>query len=591
MSRRITLLLAVVVVLHCVLHGGSAGAQQPAPAGPRPPARARPAVDPLSASIQGRVTTADSGAPIRRAEVRAMSDRSVSRLVTTDGDGRFDLRDLPAGEYRLTASKSGFVSLTFGQRRPFEAAEVIALEQGQRVMVAFALPRAGVIAGRILDDTGEPLAQARVQALRARMVEGRRRLQPAGLVDLTDDTGAFRLYGLAPGDYFVSATARETAEPVSQGDTTGWSFKSTLTNYYPGTVSLAEAQPIQVGVGSEMRADMQVGPTRGALVAGIVLDSSGAPAGDAQISLQSEIVSMGVSAMLSGPPPLMVSAHTAPDGTFTFPDVPPGPYVLQASVSPDLAYLLAMSKAAESGAPPGPAIEMLRAGEQAVLPLVVSAADLTGLTITTGSGGTIEGTFARDDGVTQPLPTNLRVDSRVGIGNVSRMTQASTTFRLMGLIAPVRLEVSELPEGWTVKAIVVDGVDMTDQPIEVRNGRTAQVRILLTDRATEVTGAVAPPSFRDAAERRRDHTIVVFPADRAKWTYPSRYLRTTRADAQGAFRITGLPPERYLAVAVDYLEDGEGTDADFLERVLERATTFSLDEGERKTVSLTLLAR
>src|SRR5687768_1431236 len=367
MRQHVTFLLVTILAAHTAL----ATAQAPTRPVPRPAARPRPAVDPLSASIQGRVTAADTGAPIRRAEVRAISDRGTSRLVTTDGDGRFELRNLPAGEYRLTASKSGFVPLTFGQRRPFEAAELIVLEQDQRVTATLALPRAGAIAGRILDDSGEPLEQTRVQALRVRMVEGRKRLQPAGPVDLTDDTGAFRLYGLAPGNYYVSATPREPTEPLSRPDSPGWAFRSTLTNYYPGTVSLGEAQPITVGVGGEARADMQLGPTRGVLVAGIVLDSKGAPAGDAQISLQSQIVSMGVSAVLSGPPPLMVSTHAEPDGTFTLPNVPPGPYMLQASISPALSF-----------AGPGN-IEMTRAGEHALRLVVVGGGDVSGLTITT----------------------------------------------------------------------------------------------------------------------------------------------------------------------------------------------------------------
>ena len=561
-------------------------AQILAPAGPQPPTRARPAVDPLTASIQGRVTAADTGAPIRRAEVRAMNERSVNRLVTTDGDGRFELRNLPAGEYRLTASKSGFVSLTFGQRRPFEAVEVIALEPDQKVTASMALPRAGAITGRIVDNSGEPLEQARVQALRVRTVEGHKRLQPTGPVDLTDDTGAFRLYGLAPGDYFVSATPREPAEPISPADATGWAFKSTLTNYYPGTANLAEALPITVGVSGEARADMQLGPTRGVLVAGIVLDSKGAPAGDAQISLQSEVVSMGVSAVLSGPPPLMVSAHAAPDGTFALPDVPPGPYLLQANVPPDVEYLRGMAKAAASGAAPAGFV-MVDPGEHAAVPLVVGAADLTGVTITTSAGGTIEGSFVRDAGVTQPVPTGLGVESRSVVGNSMRMNQGPSTFRLMGLTTPVRLQVTQLPESWAVKSILVDGVDMVDQPIEVKNGRTASVRIVLTDRVTELTGTVATPSSADGRERRRDRTVVVFSAEPAKWTSPSRYLRIVRADERGAFRLAGLPgDERYLAVALDYLEDGEGTDPEFLERMRERATSFSLSEGERKAIAL-----
>src|SRR5688572_27770773 len=299
MPRHLTLLLAFLIAANSVLLAG----QRSAGPGPRQPARAPAAVDPLTASIQGRVISADTGAPVRRAEVRALNDRGSSRLATTDGDGRFELRDLPAGEYRVTASKSGYVSLAYGQRRPFEAAEPITLEQGEKAAAIFLLPRAGAIAGRIVDESGEPLAQARVQALRARMVEGRRRLQPAGPADVTDDTGAFRLYGLAPGDYYVSAIAREV-ERTPPGSATGWSVRSTMTTYYPGTVSLQEAQRITVGVSSESRADMQLGPIRAATVSGIVLGADGRPAGDAQITLQSDIVSIGVSAIVAGVPPL-----------------------------------------------------------------------------------------------------------------------------------------------------------------------------------------------------------------------------------------------------------------------------------------------
>jgi hypothetical protein len=569
--RYATILLAAAVAVQAA----STAAQQRAP-GPRAAARPRASVDPLSASIQGRVTAADTGAPLRRAEVRAMSERSVNRLVTTDGNGQFELRDLPAGEYRLTVSKSGFVSLAYGQRQPFEAAEVIALEQGQRVSATMALPRAGAIAGRIIDEYGEPLAQTRVQALRARTVEGRRRLQPAGPVDLTDDTGAFRLYGLAPGDYYVSATPRQPPDPIADAV-----LKSTMTSYYPGTASLEDAQRITVGVGGESRADMQLGPIRGALVAGIIFSSDGQPAGDAQISLRSEIVSMGVSAVLAGPPPLSVSAHSAPDGTFAMPGVPPGPYVLQVSLSPDLVA---------TGKPEEP-FRMVKAGEHASVPVMVSGGDVTGLAVTTGTGGTIEGTFARDTGVAQPLPTGLEVTAVLTSGGPSMINHSPGTFRLTGLTTPMRLRVSELPDGWMVKAILVDGIDMTDQPIDVRNGRTASARIVLTDRVTEIAGTVVPSSPGDE-RRRRDHSVVVFPADAAKWTFPSRYLRTVRADEQGAFRIRGLPgDERYLAIAVNYLEEGEGSDAEFLERMRDRATTFSLNEGERASVDLRLIER
>jgi len=85
---------------------------------------------------------------------------------------------------------------------------------------------------------------------------------------------------------------------------------------------------------------------------------------------------------------------------------------------------------------------------------------------------------------------------------------------------------------------------------------------------------------------------VLFPEDAAQWVFPSRRVRMVRVDQTGVFRAQSLPPgERYLAVAVDYLEQGEFQDPLFLERMRGRATAFSLTDGENKNVDLTLVER
>ena len=119
-------------------------------------------VDSMTAIISGKVMTADTGTPIRGAEVRLSSDGHFSRLVTTEGDGRFELRDLPTGEYKLIVSRTGFITMQYGQRRPFEASSSITLAEGGRVEANVALIRGGVIYGRVLDQFGEPLAGTRV---------------------------------------------------------------------------------------------------------------------------------------------------------------------------------------------------------------------------------------------------------------------------------------------------------------------------------------------------------------------------------------------------------------------------------------------
>ena len=147
-----------------------------------------------TAVLRGTVVAADSGAPLRKADVRVFGSAGQgSRQATTDDQGRFELRELVGGRYTLTASKGGFIALQYGQRRPAGRGTPIDLAAGQMLdKITLALPRGGVIAGRITDEAGEPAIGAQVQVLRYAFGRGGRRLQPAGRGDATDDQGSFR---------------------------------------------------------------------------------------------------------------------------------------------------------------------------------------------------------------------------------------------------------------------------------------------------------------------------------------------------------------------------------------------------------------
>src|SRR5688572_19006698 len=205
------------------------GATQPGPPVPRgamPPRDGAAAAVPTgTARIRGRVVAADNGAPLRRAQVRiSAAELRVNRSATTDADGRYEFAELPAGRYNVNVSRSGYVSLSFGQQRPFEQGRPLDLGAAQQAdRIDFALPRGAVIAGRITDELGEPLAGVRVQAMRYQYLpNGRRQLTPVGGAGMfggpvSNDLGEFRLYSLMPGTYVVSATPADSMMMMGGG--------------------------------------------------------------------------------------------------------------------------------------------------------------------------------------------------------------------------------------------------------------------------------------------------------------------------------------------------------------------------------------
>ncbi|PYR76461.1 MAG: hypothetical protein DMF87_18255 [Acidobacteria bacterium] len=116
-----TSLLAAVLVIAA---SAAYGQQQVIQGGVLPPrdagAAARTATG--TASIRGRVFAADSGRPLRRARVQINGPGlpNNGQTTSTDADGRYEIKDLPGGRYTINVTRSGYLRLSYGQRRPFE---------------------------------------------------------------------------------------------------------------------------------------------------------------------------------------------------------------------------------------------------------------------------------------------------------------------------------------------------------------------------------------------------------------------------------------------------------------------------------------
>ena len=522
-----------------------------------------------TAVLKGQVLAAGSGAPVRRAQVRASSMEGRGGGVTsTDAEGRYEIKELPAGRYNISATKGGYVTGQFGQRRPGDPGTPIDLSDGQTAdKVNFVLSRGSVIAGRIVDDGGEPVSGTMVNAMRYQFMAGSRRLVPGGGEggnDRTDDQGNFRLYGLPPGDYYISANNRNGMMMMpGQNNTEADGFAPT---YFPGTPNMSEATRITVKAGQEMTgANFALIVARMARVRGRAINSRGEPVANGMMMLMpDEPIMMSVT---------MNNAMAAGDGTFQFTNVPPGRYNLQ--VRP-------------SGMPSA-------SSEFAVMKITVGNDDIDNVIIATSVGATARGVVLTDDGSVPSFrpdqvsifPSSVEPGGMVFGGPNQNRINDDFTFELTGLSDRRLLRANVPPTlGWYPKAVMFDGEDVTDRGIEFTPGRSYEgIQVIFSQKTTDLSGLLTDERGKPVL----DATVVIFPANKDLWTFASRYMRSARPDTNGRYSIKSLPPsDDYLIIAVQNLEQGQFSDPDFLTRARDEAKSFSLNEGEFKAVDVKL---
>jgi hypothetical protein len=180
----------------------------------------------------------------------------------------------------------------------------------------------------------------------------------------------------------------------------------------------------------------------------------------------------------------------------------------------------------------------------------------------------------------------LRPDLPLSVGGMSKVND-DLTFELK--VQPGRrgLRLAPQPQGAAVKTVRLNGADVTDSGIEFRpNEDISGVEIELTTQHSDLSGSVTD----NRSQPVKDYSVVIFARDSGQWGYGSRYLSSGRADQAGRYRIRGLPPGNYYAIALEYLEPGENMDPEFLERCRNRATEFSLNEGQIRSLDLKLVS-
>jgi len=594
------LLLAAVLLLMTALPAGAQQQQIQIAPDTLPPQFLPPGRQAKTGTgrLRGRVLAADTGAIVRRAQVRVSSPDIGTKTAFTDAQGRYEFKDLPAGRFTLSVTKSGFVTMQYGQSRPFEPGRPIELADAQVMEKAdVALPRGSAVSGRIVDEFGEPVSDASVTAMRLQYGSGKRRFTPSGRASTTNDLGQFRVFGLPPGEYYLSATVRtfdtfmmDMMAGMAGGANGASNTSGYAASYYPGTPNPAEAQRLSLSVGQELsNIDIQLQPVKLAKITGIASGSDGKPMSGAMVMLMPAMRDT-VALMPGG------TSLTDKDGNFTLSGIAPGEYSVQVQSMAALMSAASEAMAMMGGDSPAkaPASQPMER-EFAVAKVTVTGEDITGLVVTGTRGAKATGRVVFEGA---PAPDNLTTfrliatptdfDEIPATASMFGMSAVKDTgaFEINGLVGGRTFRLMNEPKGWFLKEVTREGTDVTDKGYDFKPGDTVEgFEIVMTTKTQSVTGAVTNAK----GEPVKEYTVVVFPEDPQKWAASdNRWMATARPDQQGRFRITDLPSGSFLAIAVEYVAQGDWRDPVWLERAAKTATLFRLDEGATKVLDLKL---
>jgi hypothetical protein len=255
------------------------------------------------------------------------------------------------------------------------------------------------------------------------------------------------------------------------------------------------------------------------------------------------------------------------DGQFSIGNVPPGRYTLHARNNDRDMPL------------------------SAAQPLTISdEGDLPELTVILADGGSLAGTVQFDATTSAPPGdlTQIRISAPSTEGddqgpNRNARVNKDGTFTLDGVppgLHLIRPNGGGALRGWALRAVTIDGRDVTDTPIAVRSGeKISGIGVSFTDRLTEINGAVTDTQGAPATE----FTVLAFSTDASLWRPQSRQIMTTRPDQTGMFKLRGLPAGEYYLVTVDPSEPGEWFEPAYLDQHRAAATRITLSEGDVKT--------
>jgi len=219
--------------------------------------------------IAGTLTDSVTGKAIAHATVglSGVAPRTDLQVVESGDDGQFAFKPVLAGKYALSAQRRGYITAGFDEHEQYSSA-IVAGEDQDTEHILFHLDPGAVIRGRVTDDLGDPVANAKVIVKRRSLWGGMGEHLAPVISATTDEKGVYETWNLYPGKYLLGVKASpwyalhpslsEMAAAVSEEQRASMEALDVAypVTYYDSTTDESSALPIEVGTGETVEANV-----------------------------------------------------------------------------------------------------------------------------------------------------------------------------------------------------------------------------------------------------------------------------------------------------------------------------------------------
>jgi protocatechuate 3,4-dioxygenase beta subunit len=555
---------------------------------------------PEKASIAGSVMRAVSGEPLSRAEVRLTrvpaEDATNSFIynpgqeseglptIQTGNDGKFLLKDLDPGQYRMTVTRNGFAPQNYGSRNSSSPGSIINLAAGEKKTdVTFRLQPAGVITGHVRDSSGDPVTGYFVFLMKASYDGDHQNFSQEDNAQ-TDDRGEYRFYWVPPGRYYVRVS------PPRQGQFESRRVvieKTLFGAFYPGVIDASSASVIELAAGAEIGAiDVVLPRVTGYRVRGRVIDeSTGQPPKSANVQIQPKKADW----FETGFGESNGTEYNSRTGEFELRNVVPGSYWLSASSQNQFDGPIAPERLADIRTGQDVFQAVFTTGASAQIALEMNADDISDIVLVLRKGATIparisiEGAELTSIKGWEDIRVSLAPVNSGGIYRQSSRPSADGSERIENVSpGPYHVDVDyPTPANLYIKEVLYGRADALTAPIEINDQPQGAISVLLS-----LNGGLVEGRLTDAQSQPVSGVdVVLIPDDRER----SRLFKTAITDRDGHFNFKAVSPGSYKLFSWEDLDVGEYFNKQTLSKYETQGRPVRVQESLKQSIDLRII--